>query len=265
MHSYYEDVQPAVEAFQSGAYCSTSEQAEINTPFHAHNKDQFVYAQKGTLQVQIRNSQLFLPVEHFIWIPRNTEHRMWTNNTQLLMFTIYFDRDQPSDPFYDCVGVHAVTKLLHEMIHYSKQWDGHIGKTKYGPYEFLQAFKAILPTIGLVNKPPMLGFIQVTDERLLAVMNYMRDHLNEIIILNDMADRFGFSPRSLSRLFQKEGINFTEYLQAIRIVKAMELLSEKKITIDAVSFLVGYESSSSFSNVFMRYTGMRPSEYIKNN
>lgn len=265
MHSNYEDVLPAVESFQSGAYCSTSEQSEIDTPFHQHNKDQFVYAQKGTLHVETRTNRLFLPVEHFIWIPRHTEHRVWTNNTQIIMFTIYFDREQSSGDFYNNMGVHAVNKLLHEMIHYAIQWNGHIDESQYGRFEFLQAFKAILPDLSLRRKPPMLGFVQAGNKRLTTVMDYMRDHLEEKITLNGLADKFGFSPRSLSRLFQKEDINFTEYLQSIRLVKAMELLAEKSLSIETVSLLVGYESPSSFSNIFMRYTGMRPSEYIQNN
>lgn len=263
MHSYYQDVFPAVEAFQSGAFCTTSEQAEIDTPFHRHNKDQFVYAQKGTLRIETRTNQLFLPVEHFIWIPRDTEHRVWTNNTQIIMFTIYFDRDRLLSGFYDQIGVYPVTTMLHEMIAYASSWNGHIDQTQYGPFEFLQAFRAILPDLSAWRKPPMLGFVQATNKRLRSVMEYLRDHLEEKISLNDMADKFGFSERSLSRLFQKEGINFTQYLQAIRIVKAMELLSEKNLNIDTVSLLVGYESPSSFSNTFMRYTGIRPSEYAQ--
>lgn len=265
MHSYYEDVLPAVESFQIGAYCSTSEQSEIDTPFHQHNKDQFVYAQKGTLHVSTRTNRLFLPVEHFLWIPRDTEHRVWTNNTQIVMFTIYFDREKASDPFYSKLGVHAVNRMLHEMIHYAKDWNGHINQKHRGRFEFLQAFKAILPDLSTVRKPPMLGFVQASNQRLKSVMEHMRDHLDEKITLNGMAEKFGFSPRSLSRLFQKEEINFTEYLQAIRIVKAMELLAEKNLSVDTVSLLVGYESPSSFSNIFMRYTGMRPSEYTQKN
>ncbi len=151
------------------------------------------------------------------------------------------------------------------MIYYARQWNGHIDINQYGPFQFLQAFKAILPNLSSANKPPMLGFVHASNKRLSAVMDYMRDHLEEKLSINDIADKFGFSSRSLSRLFQKEGVNFTEYLQSIRIVKAMELLAEKNLSIDTVSLLVGYESPSSFSNVFMRYTGLRPSDYIKNN
>lgn len=261
MHSLFENVSPEVEEFYYGAYCSASERSEIDTPFHLHNKGQFVYAEKGTLHINTENKQFFLPVEHFTWIPRNTEHRIWTNNTQIIMFSIYFDTHDEQSDFFQKMGVYAVTNLLHEMIAYARKWNGYIGKEKSEAYKFMQAFKAILPEISRIKQLPMLGFVKPNSERLQTIMDYMKLHLEDQLELNSLASKFGFSTRSLSRLFSSEGINFTQYLQSLRVVKAIELLSDKNWNVNNVSIKVGYESPSSFSNIFMRFTGIRPSDY----
>lgn len=263
MHSFFDDVYPAVEKFEYGAYCSASEKNEIDTPMHTHNKGQFIYAQKGTLHIITEHHQYFLPVEHFIWIPQNTRHRVWTNNTHIMMFTIYFDTQHQQNDFYDETGVYVVNNLLHEMITFATQWHGHIDRHMPVAYPFLQALKAILPTLRTVAKLPLLGFVQAKNERLLKVMDYMRENINHKISLSLVAEKFGFSPRSLSRLFSVEGISFNAYLQSVRIVKSMELLAEKNMDVNTVSIFVGYESPASFSKVFKKFTGMLPSDYLK--
>ncbi len=265
MHSFFEDVYPAVEKFKKGAYCSASERNEIETPLHAHNKGQFIYAQKGTLHIMADNNQYFLPVEHFIWIPKNTTHRIWTNNTQIIMFTIYFDNENQHDEFFKHTGVYKVNNLLHEMIVFARKWDGYINIHTPVAFDFLQAIKAILPELSKIRKPPLLGFVKSNNKRLVEVMEYLRGNLEQKIDLTSVAFKFGFSTRSLSRLFSTEGINFNSYLQSVRIVKAMELLAEKSMDVNSVSLMVGYESPASFSKIFKRFTGVSPSEYLKGN
>jgi transcriptional regulator GlxA family with amidase domain len=97
----------------------------------------------------------------------------------------------------------------------------------------------------------------------LKVMEYMQKNLENKLDAAMIAAKFGFSDRSLSRLFYAEGISFIEYMQSLRVVKSMELLAENNMNINMVAASVGYESITAFSNVFLRFTGLRPSEYIK--
>lgn len=263
MHTPFELVFPEVEKFERGAYCSASERNEIDTPLHEHNKGQFIYAEKGTLHIETADSRYFLPVEHFLWIPSCTRHRIWTNNSQILMFTIYFDQENEVDPFFLQTGVYGVNKLLKEMILFARQWDGYIGENQLPAFRFVQALQSILPQVSALKAPPLLGMIQPKNDRLLTVMEFMRSHLSEKMELNVMARTFGFSTRSLSRLFASEGINFINYLQALRVFRAMELLEERNLTINQVALMVGYESASAFSNLFIKFTGLRPSEYLR--
>ena len=62
------------------------------------------------------------------------------------------------------------------------------------------------------------------------------------------------------------GKSFFEYLAEQRIKKSRMLLSDPKfqnITIDEISFMVGYNSRSAFNRVFKSITGTTPDKYRK--
>ena len=259
----FEHVYSEVTKFTTGVYCASSGKETIDTPFHAHDKGQFIYTVKGTLHIYTASNHYFLPAEHFIWVPATVTHRMWTNNSSFRMFTMYFDNKDEEAGFFRQTGVYMVNNLMHEMIAFARQWDGHISEYDAAAYKFLQGFKAILPQLTKIGSLPLLGFVRARNERLLEVMQYLRTHIDEKLELSSVAQKFGFSERSLSRLFKSEGTSFIEYLQAVRVVRSMELLAEKNLNVNMVALRVGYESLTAFSNIFMRFTGVRPTDYLK--
>lgn len=98
------------------------------------------------------------------------------------------------------------------------------------------------------------------------ILSYIKEHYEEPLSLNDLAERFGFSYHYLSSFFaQRSDGTFTEHLNQIRIEKACELLSDKTHTISEVGALAGYSDHSYFCRVFKKLTGMTPSEYRKRN
>jgi len=57
-------------------------------------------------------------------------------------------------------------------------------------------------------------------------------------------------------------MSFIQYFTIRRILKAIELLLEKKIPVSEVSQAVGYSSTTTFSNTFFKVLGQRPSDYL---
>lgn len=93
---------------------------------------------------------------------------------------------------------------------------------------------------------------------------YINTHYAANVSLEDVAGVVGFNPTYFSTLFKKEtGMNFLEYVTAVRIKSAKQLLSDsKKSTID-VSLEVGYSDFKHFTKQFKKVTGLTPSEYRK--
>ena len=84
----------------------------------------------------------------------------------------------------------------------------------------------------------------------------------ENIQISDIAKDVYLTPTYISRLFkQKTGKTIGEYLTAVRIKRAKELLENSTMKLYEISYAVGYTSSSYFARIFKQSTGFSPMEY----
>ncbi len=104
--------------------------------------------------------------------------------------------------------------------------------------------------------------------------NYFLNKINSIIeenITNEqfsvelMAEKIGISRSQLHRkMKQITNMTNSDYIMMIRIKKATELLSERKYTIDEVSYKTGFSSHSYFSKCFKKIHNITPKEFVQN-
>ena len=93
---------------------------------------------------------------------------------------------------------------------------------------------------------------------------YIEEHYNEKIVLEDIADIVGLNSVYFSVLFKKEtGINFSNYLLNVRMEKAKEMICNTNETIAAIGEMVGYKDSRYFSQIFTKTVGVKPALYRK--
>ena len=89
-----------------------------------------------------------------------------------------------------------------------------------------------------------------------------RRYADPNLMLQDVAGEVGMSQSHFSTVFAQEtGITFTQYLTALRIGKARELLSATRMRSSEIATAVGYNDAHYFSYLFKKQTGMTPSEY----
>ena len=94
-------------------------------------------------------------------------------------------------------------------------------------------------------------------------LDYIKANLNQDLSIEHVAFCFGFSVRNLTRLFTNSGIRFVHYLNYLRIVRAIEILTDNAMNIEQTAYEVGFNSPNSFGRVFKQITGESPSDYIK--
>jgi AraC-like DNA-binding protein len=78
-----------------------------------------------------------------------------------------------------------------------------------------------------------------------------------------LAARHGLTPRGVQRLFETEGVTFTEYVVAQRLARAHRLLSDARRDSDKISVVAwdcGFGDISHFNHLFRRRYGMAPSD-----
>jgi Response regulator containing CheY-like receiver domain and AraC-type DNA-binding domain len=93
-------------------------------------------------------------------------------------------------------------------------------------------------------------------------VEYLQQHYQEQVTLNEVAEEVFVSTYYISRLFKKEtGINFVDYLNEIRIEKAKILLKDVRFKTYEVAESVGIPDAHYFSRLFKKHVGITPSEF----
>lgn len=79
-----------------------------------------------------------------------------------------------------------------------------------------------------------------------------------------VGSKFDMSEVYLSSFFKEQaGINFSDFLEEIRLGKACELLLSRENSINSIAAATGYGSVKAFSRAFKRVKGVAPSDYRK--
>lgn len=239
---------------------------EVNEPYvvdHQHEKGQFLYCEGGIVYVTIGKETYYLPARHYIWIPPKAIHSIYPNSSDIIMRNLYFPIQEHDDKnYFHQVGIYPANNFLIEFILYSKRWVGDITPKDRTTFVIASAFKELLPKLS--RNSLKLSLPYPNDDRLRKVIAYLNDKMDSSITMNKVSTEFGFSERSLSRLFQKDvKLTFVQYYTVLRMLRALELLIEDKYSISEVANMVGYSSLPTFSNTFQKVVGVRPTDYAK--
>ena len=99
--------------------------------------------------------------------------------------------------------------------------------------------------------------------RMMTVTDYIKNNLTaDDLSQGAMAQMAGISRDYFSRIFKNvTGMNYSKWLNMIRLEKASELLTQPGRTLTEVAMLSGFQSIPSFNRVFREEKGMPPGEY----
>jgi AraC-like DNA-binding protein len=91
---------------------------------------------------------------------------------------------------------------------------------------------------------------------------YMREHFAEPITLRKVARVAGFAPAYFSHLFHgRHARTFVDYLTALRIDRAKELLAGTSLSVESIAKLSGISRAQYLSRVFKKSTSITPLEF----
>ena len=100
------------------------------------------------------------------------------------------------------------------------------------------------------------------SRKIISAINYIKEHYNEEITLNMIADKIEVTPSYLCRLFKKETDKTVNgYIEEVRLQIAKELIRNYDMKLEEVAKRVGYNNANYFSIVFTKANGYYPSEY----
>lgn len=103
-----------------------------------------------------------------------------------------------------------------------------------------------------------------SDNMVEILVDYIRQHYEENITRNTLAEMVHFSPEYVGKTFKKQtGSSINDYVNQLRIEEAKRLLKGTDNKVIDIALMVGFENMPYFSSVFKKYTGCSPAEYKK--
>lgn len=95
-----------------------------------------------------------------------------------------------------------------------------------------------------------------------STITYIREHHQERLSVEELAERAGLSPRQLHRKFQAVfGLSVQEFLIKTRVQAASDALLHSGQSISEVASRFGFCDQSAFTQLFRKHTGMTPLKF----
>lgn len=137
---------------------------------------------------------------------------------------------------------------------------------KYCGHEVaLQSSKTMISDIGRTLQTPYSIFQfqkDHNDPQILSAQKLLEQNFHQSYPYEELARKFGMSRRTFERRFKAAtGDTPLVYLQRIRVEKAKRMLETEDSSFDEIVYRVGYVDTSAFRKIFLKQTGLLPTEY----
>lgn len=102
------------------------------------------------------------------------------------------------------------------------------------------------------------------NEHITKAVQYIYDHLEDKISLNDITRELGISASYLSRIFRQTiGMSVNQFIIDIKTKQASHYLLDSTLSIEQIAHHLGYTDQYYFSRLFKQKFGISPQKYRK--
>ena len=108
------------------------------------------------------------------------------------------------------------------------------------------------------------GIMQATDELILKIGDYIREHSSEPLLISDIADHFYISKYYLSHHFKNQtGMSPRQFLNYVRLSDTYSLLHDPSLKISDIAQRCGFTTPSDMTRRFREHYGVTPAQFRK--
>ena len=250
-----------IREYKRGVKVYLAHYKNLNNILHWHNDCELVYVQKGTLEIFVRGTCHTVNAGGLLYIGNMEEHSIRTR-TEADVYMIIFSAELLR-------GTLSRLQLKSPLLK--------------GDYAFLELYAMLKEELiegcrfskeiseSLLNLRILSIF---REEEVVPFAFRQKDKLLFMGLLEDIDQNYAYysaetgasflcvSKVYFSKYFHKmSGMTFVEYLNGVRVGKAIELLRSKKDrTVTEISSLCGFNSIRNFNYAFKKATGYAPSD-----
>ncbi len=222
---------------------------------------------KGRFRIKKKNYSIN-PSEYFI-IPANTAHTYtadendpWTiywihfkGNNSGAIVDLLFKQSGNSYKGFIQYNEHRIGLFGQMYTHLERGYSSdNLLYANMCLWHYLTSF-AFSDKFNNSEKPAALSTVELSIE-------YMRNQIDEMLTLENIAHAVNLSPSYFSFLFKKEtGFAPIEYFHHLKIQKACQFLLFTQLRIKEIAYKLGIEDPYYFSRMFTKIMGVSPNEY----
>ncbi|MBD2797941.1 helix-turn-helix transcriptional regulator [Xenorhabdus sp. 18] len=235
-----------------------AEMGQHDSGFHRHNMGQLLFTRRGCIKITLANQISILPPTRVAWIPAKTRHRAEMRGS-VGYRSIYLDTDYLNASETALLSnqseVLEATPLLQALLERiaisSFDADWFQGKGANLLAVFFDEIREARREPTLLPLPSDRRLTPLSLEQLPPPLHILATYI-------------GASEKTITRIFHREtGMNYQQWRQQWRLVKAIELLAQNK-TLSYIAQELGFANDSAFVTFFRKVMGRPPREYIKN-
>jgi AraC-like DNA-binding protein len=225
---------------------------------HTFPRHYLLYALEGLMQLEAGGRCWTLPPARAAWIAADQPVNVRITR-RITSCSVMFSPDAFAAPTHP-LRVFDMTPLLREVILELRPFGPD--RTDLPPYARQLFDTAAMLANRLADTPSRAWMPSVQTEVLRRALAVTKENLHNTQSFDDVAQAAGATPRTLARRFADElGMTWRQAQRRLRMVLAIEQLSDNQATITQVAFATGYNSLSAFNAAFRDFAGQTPSEY----
>jgi transcriptional regulator GlxA family with amidase domain len=108
----------------------------------------------------------------------------------------------------------------------------------------------------------MTRAVDISDRVIADCQNWIAQSYADSNPVQRMIERSGLNPRTFARRFRAAtGYPPIDYVQALRVEEAKQILETEELGVDEIGEAVGYDDPASFRRLFKRKSGLTPAAY----
>lgn len=246
---------------------------------HLHTDIEIVYVLRGSLKITTNNRDILVKSDEIVVINSCQLHEFHSEDSALLLvfqfsptnfetffpqiYELYFSTI-PLKLFDSSNGKRLLKNLLEASKSYFQE-DDHYSLICHG-YSSLILFDLLkIVPYQLIDEKKHDYFLQKL-ERIKRISDYITTHLQEKLLLADIAKNEDLSVTYLSHFFHKNfGVSFQVYLNILRCEQAQHLLSNTENTLLRICELCGFSDIRYLNRSFKHIYGVSPKEFREKN
>lgn len=222
-------------------------------------KNKILCIEQGCVKLEGPHGQWTLSPAHMVFIPHGRPYRICTS-ADAVVGVVHLSRQHTVWEHEGCWAA-PINGLAREMLGYALRWGRDRAEDDPVANAYFNAVGLLCKEWFQCSRMMWVPFGESVEIK--RAIAYSRTRLDSVTI-ELAAQAAGTSVRTLRRYFQEElGTSWRLFLKELRMARAIELLTLKRLSVTQTALEVGFNSVAAFTLAFTSFTGKTPSAYIK--